>query len=46
LVNFKEGYRGYDSQDRYGTQMGMMAQGIPDETAMKDIVSYINTFGR
>lgn len=46
LVNFKEGYRGYDAQDRYGTQMGMMAQGIPDQTAMKDIVSYINTLGR
>ncbi|MEX2334947.1 MAG: c-type cytochrome, partial [Pseudohongiella sp.] len=46
LVNFKEGYRGYDAQDRYGTQMGMMAQGIRDEAAMKDIVSYINTFGR
>jgi cytochrome c oxidase subunit 2 len=46
LVNFKEGYRGYDAQDRYGTQMGMMAQGIPDQTAMKDIVSYINTLDR
>lgn len=46
LVNFKEGYRGYDAQDRYGTQMGMMAQGIPDQSAMKDIVSYINTIGR
>lgn len=46
LVNFKEGYRGYDSQDRYGSQMRMMAQGIPDETAMKDLVSYINTLGR
>ncbi len=46
LVNFKEGYRGYDAQDRYGTQMGMMSQGIPDQTAMKDIVSYINTLGR
>lgn len=46
LVNFKEGYRGYDAQDRYGTQMSMMAQGIPDQSAMKDIVSYINTIGR
>lgn len=46
LVNFKEGYRGYDTQDRYGNQMRMMAQGIPDRTAMRDIVSYINTLGR
>lgn len=46
LVNFKEGYRGYDAQDRYGTQMRMMAQAIPDEAAMKDLVSYINTFAR
>lgn len=46
LVNFKEGYRGYDPQDRYGAQMSMMAQGIPDQAAMKDLVSYINTLGR
>lgn len=46
LVNFKEGYRGYDSRDRYGSQMRMMAQTIPDRDAMRDIVAYINTLGR
>lgn len=46
LVNFKEGYRGDNSRDQYGSQMQMMAQTIPDQQAMKDIVSYINTLGR
>lgn len=46
LVNFKSGYRGDSPQDQYGSQMAMMARTIPDETAMRDIVSYINTLGR
>jgi cytochrome c553 len=46
LVNFKEGYRGYDSRDRFGSQMRMMGQTVPDRDAMRDIVTYINTLGR
>lgn len=46
LVNFKEGYRGYDSRDLYGSQMRMMGQTVPDREAMHDIVTYINTLGR
>lgn len=46
LKNFKAGYRGYERQDQYGSQMRMMAQAIPNEQAMKDLVAYINTLGR
>jgi len=46
LVNFKEGYRGYDARDRFGSQMRMMGQTVPDREAMRDIVTYINTLGR
>jgi cytochrome c553 len=46
IRNFKEGFRGYDSRDQQGSQMRLMAQGIPDDQAIKDIVSYINTLGR
>ncbi|TFH73409.1 c-type cytochrome [Gammaproteobacteria bacterium LSUCC0112] len=46
LKNFKAGLRGSDSRDQQGSQMRMMAQGIPDDQAITDIVSYINTLGR
>jgi cytochrome c553 len=46
LVNFKNGYRGDNPRDQYGSQMRVMAQTIPDENAMRDIVAYINTLGR
>ena len=46
LNAFKNGHRGYDSRDTYGSQMALMARAIPDEQAMKDIASYINTLGR
>lgn len=46
LRNFKQGSRGYDSRDQPGSQMRMMAQAIPDDQAIIDIVSYINTLGR
>ncbi len=45
LRNFKAGYRGDDARDRYGSQMRIMAQSLPDEQAMIDVVSYINTLG-
>ena len=46
LELFKNGHRGYDSRDTYGSQMALMARAIPDEQAMKEIASYINTLGR
>lgn len=46
LKNFKEGYRGYDPRDQYGSQMRLMAQTIPDDEAIRDLVAYINTLGR
>lgn len=45
LHNFKAGYRGQDSQDRFGSQMLAMASML-DEAAILNIVSYINTLGR
>jgi cytochrome c553 len=46
LKNFKAGYRGNEPQDGFGTQMRAMAQMLPDEKAIIDVVSYINTLGR
>jgi cytochrome c553 len=44
LHNFKVGIRGADPRDVTGMQMAPMAQGLVDEQAMKDVVSYIKTF--
>jgi cytochrome c553 len=46
LKNFKAGYRGTDPQDTFGAQMQAMAQSLPDEKAMLDVVSYINSLSR
>lgn len=46
LRNFKAGYRGTHAQDTYGGQMRVMANTLPDETAILNVVSYINTLGR
>ena len=46
LKNFKAGWRGYDARDQQGSQMRLMAQVIPDDQAITDIVIYINTLGR
>lgn len=44
LKNFKEGIRGTHAQDTYGTQMRPMAMMLADETAMKNVIAYIQTF--
>ena len=44
LHNFKHGLRGADPRDITGMQMVPMAQGLADEQAMRDVVSYIKTF--
>lgn len=43
LNNFKTGVRGAHLSDYYGFQMGLMANTLHDEQAVKDIVAYINT---
>jgi cytochrome c553 len=46
LKNFKAGYRGTHAGDTYGAQMAPMAAALPDDTAILNVVSYINTLGR
>ena len=46
LKNFKAGYRGSAQGDQYGNQMRLMANGLMNEQAIVDVVSYINTLGR
>ena len=43
LKNFKHGIRGQHPQDGYGPQMGLMANILPDDEAITDLVAYINT---
>ena len=43
LEHFKSGLRGFASEDMPGTQMRAAAAILPDEAAIKDVVSYINT---
>jgi cytochrome c oxidase subunit 2 len=43
LKNFASGARGAHAQDFYGQQMGMMADTLRDEDAMRDLAAYINT---
>lgn len=43
LKNFKAGVRGTNPDDTTGAQMRPMAQNLPDEQAMKDVIAYIGT---
>ena len=43
LEKFKYGFRGDHSDDAFGALMVPMASILPDEQAMTDVVSYINT---
>jgi cytochrome c oxidase subunit 2 len=43
LQNFKAGIRGGHPYDLNGKQMGLMAQTLLDEQAIRDVVAYINT---
>ena len=43
LQNFKTGVRGEHRQDFYGKQMGFMARTLHDDTAINDVIAYINT---
>ncbi len=43
LDNFRQGVRGRHPQDLYGNQMVDMAQILNSESAVRDVVAYINT---
>jgi cytochrome c553 len=43
LGKFKNGVRGTNSKDIRGAQMRPMAQTLPDDQAMKDVVAYVQT---
>lgn len=43
IQNFADGVRGGHAQDRYGWQMGLMADALGGEEAINDVVAYINT---
>ena len=43
LANFKQRIRGGHPDDGYGWQMGLMADILPNEKAINDVVAYINT---
>ena len=42
LSNFVTGYRGLHEDDRYGQQMAAMVGALTDESAIRDVVAYIN----
>jgi cytochrome c oxidase subunit 2 len=43
LRNYRAGARGYQSSDVNGAQMRAMAAALPDDRAVEDVVSYLNT---
>ena len=43
LSNFVAGYRGRHEDDRYGQQMAAMVGTLTDESAIRDVVVYINS---
>ena len=43
LRNFKDGVRGGHPQDSYGEQMAFMARTLVEDSAIDDVVAYINT---
>ena len=43
LVNFRNGTRGSHPEDTYGAQMRAAASVLPDDAAIRDVVSYIST---
>ena len=43
LHNFKSGIRGYDPKDVHGLQMKPMAMTLPNDQAIQDVLTYINS---
>lgn len=46
LQNFKGGIRGSNPKDVYGMQMAPMAQTLPNDQAIEDVVAYIVSLGK
>jgi len=44
LLGFRSGLRGSDPKDGYGAQMQAIAKNLPDDNAVKAVVSYIASF--
>lgn len=44
LLGFRSGLRGSDPKDGYGAQMQAIAKTLPDDNAVKAVVSYIASF--
>jgi len=43
--NFAEGVRGAHPDDKYGGQMKLMSQSLPNEQVLDDVIAYIQTLG-
>jgi len=43
LRNFREGRRGHDERDIEGQMMVPMAQALPDDAAIRDVIAYIQS---
>ena len=43
LNNFRAGIRGKEKGDTYGAQMQQIAEAIPDDQTVKDVIAYINS---
>ncbi len=43
FANYGSGIRGAHADDRLGRQMAMMAKTLPDETALNDVIAYIQS---
>ena len=43
LKNYQDGIRGAHPGDAYGQQMAMMADILPDDEAINDLVAYLNS---
>jgi cytochrome c553 len=46
LANYKAGTRGSHPEDTFGQQMRAAASVLPDDTAIRDVASFINTLQR
>ena len=42
-LNFQQGLRGTDPQDRYGRQMKMMSTSLPGDKDLDDVIAYIHS---
>ena len=43
INNFRAGVRGLETGDTYGAQMQQIAEAIPDDQTVKDVIAYINS---